>query len=140
MDQSVIETMKRNYRRQLLRKLLLEGEDEEGVLAESWSLVKPITLKRAWNKLKGISTKEEKEKEKREKECQGLEIEDQKDENDVSLKELMNILLKIPGCSEVSTEDVGEWVACDSTDPGYHILNDVELVDGIQGEGIEEDI
>ncbi|XP_063216422.1 jerky protein homolog-like [Bacillus rossius redtenbacheri] len=31
MDQSVIETMKRYYIRQLLRKLLLEGEDKEGV-------------------------------------------------------------------------------------------------------------
>ncbi|KAG5867736.1 hypothetical protein JTB14_010146 [Gonioctena quinquepunctata] len=55
MDQSVIETMKRHYRRQLLRKLLIEGaEDEELVLenhskinlkdccymvAEAWSLV-----------------------------------------------------------------------------------------------------
>lgn len=118
MDQSVIETMKRHYRRQLLRKLLVEGEDEEGVLAnhkklnlkdcaymvaEAWSLVKAVTLRRAWNKLKGISTEEEKEKEREET---------GEDEDDVSHEEFRDILLKIPGCSEVSAEDIGEWMVC----------------------------
>lgn len=59
MDQSVIETMKRHYRRQFLRKFLVEGEHERSVMtnhknlnlkdcaymvAEAWSLVKAVTL------------------------------------------------------------------------------------------------
>lgn len=72
------ETMKCLYR-QLLRKLLLYAEDIEGVVvqhkkinlkdcsnmvAEVWNLVKPEILRRAWNKLRGISTEEEEAKEK----------------------------------------------------------------------------
>lgn len=154
MDQSVIETMKRCYRKQLLRKLLVEGEDEEGVLvnhkklnlkdcaymvAEAWSLVKAATLRRAWNKLKGISTEEEKEKEKKEKEAQENKKVDTRDEDDLSLEELRNIILKIPGCSEVSAEDVGEWVACDSSDLGFQILNDDELIESVTEEIVEEE-
>lgn len=39
------------------------------MVAEAWILVKAVTLRRAWNKLKGISTEEEKESEKKEKEA-----------------------------------------------------------------------
>lgn len=155
MDQGVIETMKRHYRRQLLRKLLVEGEDEEGVLAyhkkinlkdcaymvaEAWSLVKEVTLRRAWNKLKGISTEEEKDKEKKGKEDLEKEREETgEDEDDVPLEEFTNILLKIPGCSEVSAADVGEWMVCDSSDPGFQILNDDELIESVREESVEEE-
>ncbi|KAK9869555.1 hypothetical protein WA026_003308 [Henosepilachna vigintioctopunctata] len=27
------------------------------------------------------------------------------------------MIVKIPGCTEVSAEDVGEWMACDTSDP-----------------------
>ncbi|KAJ8897474.1 hypothetical protein PR048_002820 [Dryococelus australis] len=96
MDQSVIEIMKRHYRRQLLRKLLIEDENEEGIVAhrqklylkdcsymvaEVWNLVKTTTLKRAWNKLKGLSTKDE-----------------------MTLEDLRKILLKIPGFQSVGVE------------------------------------
>ncbi|GBP05374.1 hypothetical protein EVAR_96660_1 [Eumeta japonica] len=68
--------MKRHYRRQLLRKLLIEGaEDEELVLANHQQnkfkgllhgsgsfLVTPVTLRRAWNKLKGLPSEEEQKK------------------------------------------------------------------------------
>ncbi|CAB3220360.1 unnamed protein product [Arctia plantaginis] len=96
MDQSVIETMKRHYRRQLLRKLLIEGaEDEELVLAnhskinlkdccnmvaEAWSLVTAVTLRRAWNKLKGLPSEKNKKKESEENEKQEYgEDDDDKD-------------------------------------------------------------
>ncbi|CAB3221927.1 unnamed protein product [Arctia plantaginis] len=101
MDQSVIETMKRHYRRQLLRKLLIEGaEDEELVLAnhskinlkdccymvaEAWSLVTAVTLR------------------------------------------------------QVSAEDVGEWMACDTSDLGFQILNDDEIVVSVR-EDVEVEV
>lgn len=154
MDQSVIETMKCHYRRQLLRKLVVEGEDEEGVLAnhkkidlkdyvymvaEAWSLVKAV-IRTCVEQVKGISTEEEKEKEKKEKEVQEKEREEtEEDEDDLSLEELRNILLEIPGCSEVSAEDVGEWMLCDSSDPGFQILNDDELIESVREESVEEE-
>ncbi|CAH0725634.1 unnamed protein product, partial [Brenthis ino] len=131
MDQSVIETMKRHYRRQLLRKLLIEGaEDEELVLAnhrkinlkdccymvaEAWSLVTAVTLRRAWNKLKGLPSEKNKKKESEENEKQEYG-EDDDDEDALSLEEIRKMIVKIPGCTEVSAEDVGEWMACDTSD------------------------
>lgn len=154
MDQSVIETMKRHYRRQLLRKLLLCAEDEEGVVAqhkkinlkdccymvaEAWNLVKPETLRRAWNKLKGTSTEEEKAEEKSDRESRKNEQEFE-DEDELSLEELRKIILNIPGCSEVSKEDVDQWLESDSSDPGFQILNDDELVDSVtKTESVEEE-
>lgn len=43
----------------------------------------------------------------------------------MSLEEFRKILFNIPGCSKVSAEDIGEWMVCDSSDPGQ-ILNDDE--------------
>jgi hypothetical protein len=66
MDQGVIETFRRLYRKELLRKLLLTDEDEESVIkmykkiflkdacymiSSSWSELKNVTLERAWLKL-----------------------------------------------------------------------------------------
>lgn len=90
----------------MLRKLLLYAEDIEGVVvqhkkinlkdcsnmvAEAWNLVKPEILRRAWNKLRGISTEEEKAKEK-----SGMESRRNKrefeDEDSLSLKEMRKII------------------------------------------------
>lgn len=72
MNQLAIESIKHNYRRQLLETLLIEDDDEEGIVVhhqnfdlkdcsymvvQAWSLVKSTILRRAWNKLKSISTK-----------------------------------------------------------------------------------
>ncbi|KAG5888217.1 hypothetical protein JTB14_035568 [Gonioctena quinquepunctata] len=92
---------KKAVRRQLLRKLLIEGaEDEELVLenhskinlkdccymvAEAWSLVTAVTLR------------------------------------------------------QVSAEDVGEWMACDTSDPGFQILNDDEIVVSVR-EDVEVEV
>ncbi|GBL96515.1 hypothetical protein AVEN_229955-1 [Araneus ventricosus] len=71
MDQGVIESMKRRYRKQLLSKLLFEGDDDEEeaicpivkfwkaltlkdcvyMINEAWESVPEHTLKRPWRKL-----------------------------------------------------------------------------------------
>ncbi|KAJ8873084.1 hypothetical protein PR048_026700 [Dryococelus australis] len=64
MDQLVVENMKRHYRRQLLRKLLIEDENEDSIVAHHQKLdLKDCSYLRAWNNMKGISTKEEEQKE-----------------------------------------------------------------------------
>lgn len=100
------ETMKCLYRRQLLRNLVLYAEDIEGVVvqhkkinlkdysnmvAEAWNLVKPEILSRAWNKLRGISTEEEKAKEKSDMESRRNEREFE-DEDSLSLEEMRKII------------------------------------------------
>ena len=57
----------------------------------------------------------------------------------MSLEEFRNIILKIPGCSEVSAEDIGEWMVCDSSDPVFQILNDDELIESVREEIVEEE-
>ncbi|KAK9688290.1 hypothetical protein QE152_g35655 [Popillia japonica] len=73
------------------------------------------------DKLKGISTEEEKGKEKK------------------KLKKLGNILLKILGCSEVSTEDAEEWMVCDSSDPAFQVLSGDKLIESVKEESVKED-
>ncbi|GBM75012.1 hypothetical protein AVEN_195318-1 [Araneus ventricosus] len=71
MDQGVIESMKPRYRKQLLSKLLFEGDDDEEqtacsivqfwkvltlkdrvhIIKEAWESVTEHTLKRSWRKL-----------------------------------------------------------------------------------------
>lgn len=116
------ETMKCLCRRQLLKNLVLYAEDIKGVVvqhkkinlkdysnmvAEAWNLVKPEILRRAWNKLRGISTEEEKGKEKSDMESRRNEREFE-DEDSLSLEEMRKIIFKILGCSDVSEEDVCE--------------------------------
>ncbi|CAB3220362.1 unnamed protein product [Arctia plantaginis] len=141
-------------RRQLLRKLLIEGaEDEELVLAnhskinlkdccnmvaEAWSLVTAVTLRRAWNKLKGLPSEKNKKKESEENEKQEYG-EDDDDKDALSLEEIRKMIVKIPGCTEVSAEDVGEWMAYDTSDPGFQILNDDEIVVSVR-EDVEVEV
>ncbi|XP_049302214.1 uncharacterized protein LOC125777196 [Bactrocera dorsalis] len=49
------------------------------------------------------------------------------------------MIVKIPGCTEVSAEDVGEWMACDTSDPGFQILNDDEIVVSVR-EDVEVEV
>ncbi|KAK9874630.1 hypothetical protein WA026_005458 [Henosepilachna vigintioctopunctata] len=41
--------------------------------------------------------------------------------------------------TEVSAEDVGEWMACDTFDPGFQILNDDEIVVSVR-EDVEVEV
>lgn len=61
------------------------------MVAEAWNLVKPEILRRAWNKLRGISTEEERAKEKSDMESRRNEREEFEDEDSLSLKEMRKI-------------------------------------------------
>ncbi|KAF5301615.1 hypothetical protein FQA39_LY10662 [Lamprigera yunnana] len=41
--------------------------------------------------------------------------------------------------TEVSAEDIGEWMVCDSADPGFQCLNDDELIESVREESVEEE-
>nr|CAH7768718.1 unnamed protein product [Callosobruchus chinensis] len=65
--------------------------------------------------------------------------EDDDDEDALSLEEIRKLIVKIPGCTEVSAEDVGEWMVCDTSDPGFQILNDDEIVVSVR-EDVEVEV
>ncbi|GBP93350.1 Jerky protein homolog-like [Eumeta japonica] len=61
--------------------------------AEAWSLVTPVTLRRAWNKLKGLPSEKNKKKESEENEKQEYG-EDDDDEDALSLEEIRKMIVK----------------------------------------------
>nr|CAH7716560.1 unnamed protein product [Callosobruchus chinensis] len=65
--------------------------------------------------------------------------EDDDDEDALSLEEIRKLIVKIPGCTEVSAEDVGEWMVCDTSEPGFQILNDDEIVESVR-EDVEVEV
>ncbi|XP_049816469.1 jerky protein homolog-like [Schistocerca nitens] len=129
MDQGVIETFKRSYRTELLRKLLLEREEdgEESLLrnhknidlkdtsymiSAAWNGVKEENLKKAWNKI--LDTEEN---------SQGMIENDE--QNDMF--EILGMLKEID-CHECDEEDVHEWMNIDDADPGRQIMRDSGIV------------
>ena len=128
MDQGVIEKMKRMYRKEMLRKLLITDESEEGVLSacrkfnikdccymltDAWKCFTQDNLSRAWEKLLV-----DKEREGRQDKLQV----------DQCAAKLTSILQEIPGCSDVAVEDVNQRLNLDPEDVGFQLFNNDEIV------------
>lgn len=132
MDQGVIENLKRLYRKQLLRHLLLtEDRSVQSVLdfyktitlkdccymiADSWSSIKQFTLRNSWNNIfvhrKSNATP-------------GL------GDTDMEMKELLDGLKAASLSSECEETDVEMWLSCDRDDPGFQIFDDDEIIEAV---------
>uniref|UniRef100_A0A2I3GC45 JRK like n=1 Tax=Nomascus leucogenys TaxID=61853 RepID=A0A2I3GC45_NOMLE len=133
-DQGVIATMKRNYRAGLLQNNLEEGNDLKSFwkkltlldalyeIAMAWNLVKPVTISRAWKKI--LPMVEEKE---------SLNF----DGEDISVATVATILQHTKGLENVTTENLEKWLEVDSTEPGYEVLTDSEIIRRAQGQADE---
>ena len=128
MDQGVLESTKRRYRKELLRKLLLydtttSAEDDPKLtvvefwkklnikdvmfmIAKAWNDIPESTIRASWNKLLV---------------CQGA---DGSSEESPIIPELLHTLESIHGCGDCDEADVREWITMDSSDQGYQVLND----------------
>ncbi|GBL83341.1 hypothetical protein AVEN_110655-1 [Araneus ventricosus] len=101
MDQGLIESMKRRYRKQLLSKLLFEGDgDEEEAACSIVKFWKALTLKdcvyminEAWN-------------------------------GSVTVTELNGILQQIPGCGNCEEDHID----CDADGAGFQLMSDDEII------------
>lgn len=54
--------------------------------------------------------------------------------DEMSVENIKNTIVNIPECSECSTEDVGEWLECDSSYPRFQILSDDLLIHSVREE------
>nr|XP_032519902.1 jerky protein homolog-like [Danaus plexippus plexippus] len=133
MDQSVIETLKHLYRKQLLCRLLsVDSSKIETMLkffkemnlkdccympVEAWNAVESLTLTRAWNKLLKLSPS-------------ANPATNPQEDCFEEITEAVKILSIGEGCDE---ENIKEWLDCDSEDPGFQILSDEEIVDDLNG-------
>ena len=128
MDQGVIEKMKRMYRKEMLRKLLILDESE-GVLSackkfnikdccymlkDAWKCLTQDNLSRAWEKLLVDKETEEGGQDK-------LQV-------DQSAAKFTSIAQEILGCSDVAVEDVNQWLNLDAEDVGYQRFNNDKIV------------
>ncbi|XP_046737740.1 jerky protein homolog-like [Diprion similis] len=126
MDQGVLETFKRHYRRLLLQEILekssagstlkdcLRAINIKSVIywsAQAWDAVQRLTLKRSWAKI--------------------LSSTDQSDQiaDDVDLHSIMK---QIPGCEDVDRNNTDEWIHDDdceqerTDDEIGHLVNSAE--------------
>ncbi|CAG4934403.1 unnamed protein product [Parnassius apollo] len=130
MDQSIIETLKRIYRKQLLRRLLSVDEDNVEVVlsffkemnlkeccymvVDAWDLIEKKTLNKAWNRVHN-----------RENENLITNMDDS------ILEDINDLMLKIQICQDCDEDDMKEWITCDSNDQGFQIMSDDEIVENI---------
>ncbi|XP_048193162.1 jerky protein homolog-like [Perognathus longimembris pacificus] len=131
LGQGVIAALKRNYRAGLLQNNLEEGNDLKSFwkkltlldalyeVAMAWNLVKPVTISRAWNQI--LPTTEEKE---------GLDFE----EEDISVATVATLLQHTRGLESPTAENIEGWLEVDSTEPGYEVLTDSEIIKRAQGQ------
>ena len=117
MDQSVLEKVKRNYRKRILRKLLQEGDDlikhlkqinlleVVNNVADAWDHVDSSTLRASWNKL--------------------LPNVNDSSAHTPGFKDFVDDFNELD--IEVSEDDVAAWFNEDG--PGYEHLHDQGIVD-----------
>uniref|UniRef100_A0A2S2QZ92 Jerky-like n=1 Tax=Sipha flava TaxID=143950 RepID=A0A2S2QZ92_9HEMI len=140
MDQRVIASMKKNYRKSLLEKRIEEGHDLKSFWKDytildsiydintAWRLVKQTTLVKSWRKIlpsveNTLIGEEEKE---------------------VSAFDLANFSKSLTRGENVDEENINEWINCDANDQGFERLSDEQIVSEALGtvsesEGEEEE-
>ena len=123
MDQGVLESTKRRYRKELLRKLLLadtttSADDDQELtvvkfwkklnikdvmfmIAKAWDDIPESTIRASWNKL-----------------LVGQGADGSSEESPI-IPELLHTLESIHGCGDCDVADVSEWITMDSSDQGY---------------------
>lgn len=128
MDQGVIETMKRLYRKDLMMNLLLEKvdmlmfwktltiKDAIFALARSWEGVKESTIRRAFFKIMTLEDETE--------ECDS-------ESEDLSSSHLAEVAQSVGQLCGIGEREIDQWILCDSDDPGYQVLTDQQLVSEI---------
>ena len=125
MDQGVLESFKRRYRKSLLQRLLLEDEENRSIIdfvklinimdvvymvAAAWDDLPSLTLAKSWRKLLSIESAQESE------ESVPLHTDEQCED----------LAIQLDG--NIQSEDVIEWMHGDSDDPGYQLLSDDDFV------------
>ncbi|XP_023247529.1 jerky protein homolog-like [Copidosoma floridanum] len=162
MDKGVIEKMKRMYRKQVLRRLLLNDGTEDGVIefskslnlkhccymiADAWDSLTEDNLRNAWKKLwilpkvtataqtgETAETAETVETEPEpEKEAEEEPEKERESNTEKSdLDEFASLIGNIPGFADCDKDDVEDWLNHDANDQGYQILDDDEIVSSIK--------
>ncbi|XP_062499058.1 jerky protein homolog-like [Corticium candelabrum] len=130
MDQGVLENLKRRYKRELMRKLLLQSESSEDsfisfskkltikdavyLSAKSWNEIPEVSLCRAWNKL-GFGGRSMGD---------ASRIDASESEEEITFEV----------CSQlgINEEEMEQWLLADKDETGSQSLTDEEIIDSVQ--------
>lgn len=139
MDQGVLEAMKRRYRKAMLRKLLLEDQEGRSIvdfvkkidikqvvymIASAWDDVSSLTIAKSWHNLLGSGDNcGENQPNVQSTETSQASVQS----DDQSTCEML--IHELDG--NLTNEDVSSWLNSDSSDPGYQLLSDDEIIDSI---------
>lgn len=129
MDQGVIETMKRLYRKDLLINLIekrdlltfwksLNIKDSIYTIGRAWNGVKHENIARAFRKIIIEETEEEAN-------LQQNELEDP--DNSLSSPTTVGALQEVVGLEGINESEIVSWEQCDNADGGYDVLTDEEM-------------
>lgn len=136
MDQGVIETMKRLYRKDLMLQLLgecdfmgfwkrLNLKEAVYAIARAWRDVKESNIQRAFYKIMTLEDTEVEE---------GTESDNQLNDAKLSIE---NIASQIEGLEGIEKENIQEWIECDHEERGYQTMDD-DLIDLTSTENSEK--
>ncbi|XP_062829389.1 zinc finger protein with KRAB and SCAN domains 7 [Anolis carolinensis] len=135
MDQGILETVKRNYRRKLLSTIIEEIEEGQDMIekwkninvkevaywvARAWTDVKAPTIARSWKKLLGEDKDEIMERES----------------TDETEESILPLVQRVPGCKNVSSQEVESWMNGDDQCE----ITDEEIVTLINNDGNGDEI
>ncbi|XP_071482354.1 jerky protein homolog-like [Diadema antillarum] len=141
MDQGILETTKRIYRKNLIWKIISSDSDSqhstEGkvdfiksftlkdavyMLAAAWDAVETSIITKCWQKLNlGPEAAVDLERE------DGATL--QNDDEEVAA-----LVHQLPGGSGCPAEEIQEWLECDKDDLGWETLTDQEILDSVIGQ------
>lgn len=122
MDQGVIETMKRLYRKDLMLQLLgecdivgfwkrLNLKEAIYAVARAWSEVKTDHIKKSFYKIMTLEDMEDED---------GNHL----NEGELAVGNIASIASQIKGLEETNNNEIQEWIECDRQETGYQIMND----------------
>lgn len=138
MNQGVIKEFKMMYRKQILKRLLLNDGTEQSIVdfskvmdlkhccymvADAWDMLAEANVRNAWKKLWSVAE----DREAREKTDQNY------------LGEFVDLFNNIPGFSGCGIDDVVDWLAIDANDLGYNVSDNGEVVTSLQNLNEDEE-
>ena len=164
MDQGVLEALKRQYKKKILRKLLIGEENGESVvdflksvdmkvvadlIAESWDEIESSTIQKSWRKIIASTVQQpDTETPSEEPSSHGGtgeemsierhdagEKEGSEDQSDVA--EFIDTFQELG--YNMNEDEISIWLNSDRNDPGFQIMTDDEICDYVTSEADHQD-
>ena len=146
MDQGVLETLKRLYKKKLLRRLVIEEENGTGIIAflktvnmkvvvdmisESWNEIKATTLRKSWQKIISSQPQAPSSEESIE-ENHSDRVDPGELDQEINISEFISDFQELG--FNMDQDELDGWLSSDSNDPGFQLMTEDEICDHVMSE------